>query len=198
MNSADVLRAELVRAARSLGVSDGAGPVIERPRDEGHGDLATNLAMQLAKPLKKKPRDVADALLAAMDLPRAGATRAEIAGPGFINFWLDESLVANKLNDVIAANESFGRSDAGKNGKVNVEFVSANPTGPLHVGHGRQAALGDAIATLLEWTGWDVTREFYYNDAGAQIDNLAASVEARLTELKGETAQIPEGGYHGE
>ncbi|MBA3646673.1 MAG: arginine--tRNA ligase [Gemmatimonadaceae bacterium] len=198
MNSAEVLRAELVRAARSLGASDGVEPVVERPRDEGHGDLATNLAMQLAKPLKKKPRDVADALLGVIDLPRAGATRAEIAGPGFINFWLDESLVANKLQDVIAANETFGRSDAGKNEKVNVEFVSANPTGPLHVGHGRQAALGDAIATLLEWTGWDVTREFYYNDAGAQIDNLAASVEARLNELKGEKAEIPEGGYHGE
>src|SRR3954465_1308215 len=135
MNSADVLRAELVRAARSLGVSEGVEPVVERPRDEGHGDLATNLAMQLAKPLKKKPRDVADALLGAMDLPRAGATRAEIAGPGFINFWLDEFLVANKLKDVIAANESCGRSDAGKREKVNVEFVSANPTGPLHVGH---------------------------------------------------------------
>ncbi len=198
MNSADVLRAELVRAARLLGVSDAVEPVVERPRDEGHGDLATNLAMQLAKPLKKKPRDVADALLGVIDLPRAGATRAEIAGPGFINFWLDESLVANKLQDVLSANETFGRSDAGKKEKVNVEFVSANPTGPLHVGHGRQAALGDAVATLLEWTGWDVTREFYYNDAGAQIDNLAASVEARLKELKGEKTEIPEGGYHGE
>ena len=198
MNSADILRAELVRAALSLGVSDGIEPVVERPREAEHGDLATNLAMQLAKPLRKKPRDVAEALRGAIDLGRAGVSKVEIAGPGFLNFWLDESLVANQLREVIAANESFGRSSAGAGQNVNVEFVSANPTGPLHVGHGRQAALGDAIATLLEWNGWKVTREFYYNDAGAQIDNLAASVEARLSEIKGESAGIPEGGYHGE
>ncbi|MDQ6718617.1 MAG: arginine--tRNA ligase [Gemmatimonadota bacterium] len=198
MNSADTLRAELVRAARSLGVSDDVEPVIEKPRDDSHGDLATNLAMQLAKPLKKKPRDVAEALKAAIDLQRAGVSSIEIAGPGFINFRLDASFIANQLQTVLSANEKFGRSDAGQHEKVNIEFVSANPTGPLHVGHGRQAALGDAIATLLEWTGWDVTREFYYNDAGAQIDNLAMSVEARLKQLKGESADIPEGGYHGE
>jgi arginyl-tRNA synthetase len=154
--------------------------------------------MQLAKPLRKKPRDVAEALRGAIDLAAAGVSRMEIAGPGFINFWLDESLVANQLKNVLSADETFGRSEAGRGEKVNIEFVSANPTGPLHVGHGRQAALGDAIATLLEWNGWKVTREFYYNDAGAQIDNLAASVEARLKELKGEKVEIPEGGYHGE
>jgi arginyl-tRNA synthetase len=198
MNSADILRAELVRAALSLGVSDGVDPVVERPREAEHGDLATNLAMQLAKPLKKKPRDVAEALRGAIDLARAGVSSVEIAGPGFLNFRLDESLVANQLRGVIEANEKFGRSSAGAGEPVNVEFVSANPTGPLHVGHGRQAALGDAIATLLEWNGWKVSREFYYNDAGAQIDNLAASVEARLKELKGEQGTIPEGGYHGE
>jgi arginyl-tRNA synthetase len=198
MNSADILRAELVRAARTLGVSDGVEPVIERPREAEHGDLATNLAMQLAKPLKKKPRDIAEALRGAIDLRRAGVSKVEIAGPGFLNFWLDEGLVANQLDQVLTANTKFGRADVGRGEAVNVEFVSANPTGPLHVGHGRQAALGDAIATLLEWTGWKVTREFYYNDAGAQIDNLAASVEVRLKELKGEKVEIPEGGYHGE
>ena len=198
MNSADILRAELVRAARTLGVSDGVEPVIERPREAEHGDLATNLAMQLAKPLKKKPRDIAEALRGAIDLKRAGVSKVEIAGPGFLNFWLDEGLVANQLDKVLTANTTFGRSNVGGGESVNVEFVSANPTGPLHVGHGRQAALGDAIATLLEWTGWKVTREFYYNDAGAQIDNLAASVEARLKEMKGEKVDIPEGGYHGE
>jgi arginyl-tRNA synthetase len=198
MNSVELLRAELVRAARTLGVSDGVDAVVERPREAEHGDLATNIAMQLAKPLKKKPRDVAEALRGVIDLGRAGVSRMEIAGPGFINFWLDESLVANKLAEVLAADTKFGHGDAGRGEAVNIEFVSANPTGPLHVGHGRQAALGDAIATLLEWTGWNVTREFYYNDAGAQIDNLAASVEARLKELKGEKSEIPEGGYHGE
>ncbi|HEY1952386.1 MAG TPA: arginine--tRNA ligase, partial [Gemmatimonadaceae bacterium] len=128
----------------------------------------------------------------------AGVSKIDIAGPGFMNFWIDAARIASGLGDVLAANESYGRSAVGGGRVVNVEFVSANPTGPLHVGHGRQAALGDAISTLLEYTGWNVTREFYYNDAGVQIENLAASVEARLEELKGETAQIPEGGYHGE
>jgi arginyl-tRNA synthetase len=125
-------------------------------------------------------------------------SKVDIAGPGFMNFFIDAGRIASGLKEIIAANESFGRSDVGRGQVVNIEFVSANPTGPLHVGHGRQAALGDAIATLLETTGWKVTREFYYNDAGAQIENLAASVEARLNELEGKPVQIPEGGYHGE
>jgi arginyl-tRNA synthetase len=115
-----------------------------------------------------------------------------------MNFWIDAGRIASGLADIISADERYGQSDAGGGKVVNVEFVSANPTGPLHVGHGRQAALGDAISTLLETTGWKVTREFYYNDAGAQIDNLAASVESRLKELDGKASQIPEGGYHGE
>ena len=198
MNSADQIRAELVRAARSIGAPDDVDPVVERPRDQSHGDWATNLPMVLARPLKAKPRAVAESLRDAMSLSGAGVSRIEIAGPGFMNFWLDAGFVAGALRTILGANASYGRSDAGRGRAVNVEFVSANPTGPLHVGHGRQAALGDAISTLLEVTGWKVTREFYYNDAGAQIDNLAASVEARLRELRGEQGQIPEGGYHGE
>jgi len=198
MNSADQIRAELVRAARSIGAPDDVDPVVERPRDQSHGDWATNLPMVLARPLKAKPRAVAESLRDAMSLTGAGVSRIEIAGPGFMNFWLDAGFVAGALRTILGANASYGRSDAGRGRAVNVEFVSANPTGPLHVGHGRQAALGDAISTLLEVTGWKVTREFYYNDAGAQIDNLAASVEARLRELRGEQGQIPEGGYHGE
>jgi arginyl-tRNA synthetase len=198
MNSADQIRAELVRAARSIGAPDDVDPVVERPRDQSHGDWATNLPMVLARPLKSKPRAVAESLRDAMSLSGAGVSRVEIAGPGFMNFWLDAGFVAGGLRAILAANVSYGRSEAGRGRAVNVEFVSANPTGPLHVGHGRQAALGDAISTLLEVTGWKVTREFYYNDAGAQIDNLAASVEARLRELRGEQGQVPEGGYHGE
>jgi arginyl-tRNA synthetase len=198
MNSADQIRAELVRAARSIGAPDDVDPVVERPRDQSHGDWATNLPMVLARPLKSKPRAVAENLRDAMSLAGAGVSRIEIAGPGFMNFWLDAGFVAGGLRTILTANADYGRSDAGRGRPVNVEFVSANPTGPLHVGHGRQAALGDAIATLLETTGWKVTREFYYNDAGAQIENLAASVEARLRELRGENGQIPEGGYHGE
>ncbi len=198
MNSADQIRAELVRAARTIGASDDVDPVVERPRDQTHGDWATNLPMVLARPLKSKPRQVAEKLREAMSLAGAGVSRIEIAGPGFMNFWLDAGFVAASLKTVIAADSAYGRSESGRGRAVNVEFVSANPTGPLHVGHGRQAALGDAISTLLEATGWKVTREFYYNDAGAQIDNLAASVEARLRGLRGESAEIPEGGYHGE
>jgi arginyl-tRNA synthetase len=198
MSSADQIRAELVRAARTIGASDDVDAAVERPRDPSHGDWATNLAMVLARPMKKNPRQVAESLRDAMSLAGAGVSKIEIAGPGFMNFWLDPAVVAGGVRDIIVANESFGRSESGRGRPVNVEFVSANPTGPLHVGHGRQAALGDAVSTLLETTGWKVTREFYYNDAGAQIDNLAASVEARLSELSGKPAAIPEGGYHGE
>jgi len=198
MTAAEQIRAELIRAARSLGAPEDVSPLLERPRESSHGDWATNLAMVLAKPLRSKPRDIADRLRESFDLGRAGVSRIEIAGPGFMNFWLDAGRIASGLLEIISADERYGQSDRGGDRVVNVEFVSANPTGPLHVGHGRQAALGDAIATLLETTGWKVTREFYYNDAGVQIDNLAASVEARLSELEGKPAQIPEGGYHGE
>ncbi len=198
MNAADQIRAELIRAARDLGAPEDIEPLLERPRETTHGDWATNLAMVLAKPLKSKPRDIAEKLRTAMNLERAGVSKVDIAGPGFMNFFIDAGRIASTLKEIIAANETFGRSDVGRGQVVNIEFVSANPTGPLHVGHGRQAALGDAIATLLETTGWKVTREFYYNDAGAQIENLAASVEARLRELEGKQVAIPEGGYHGE
>lgn len=194
----DALRAEIRKAARAIGAPDDFDPVLERPRDASFGDWATNSAMVLARPLKKKPREIAEALLREIDRGRAGLSGVEIAGPGFINFRVATARVARGLLDVVAAGESYGRSDSGAGRPVNVEFVSANPTGPLHVGHGRQAALGDAIASLLEWTGWKVTREFYYNDAGAQIDNLALSVQARVRQLAGRDAPIPEGGYHGE
>ncbi|HEV2018339.1 MAG TPA: arginine--tRNA ligase [Gemmatimonadaceae bacterium] len=198
MTAAEQIRAELIRAARSLGAPEDVSPLLERPRETSHGDWATNLAMVLAKPLRAKPRDIADRLRGSIDLERAGVSRIEIAGPGFMNFWLDAGRIASGLGEIISADERYGQSDAGGGKVVNVEFVSANPTGPLHVGHGRQAALGDAISTLLETTGWKVTREFYYNDAGAQIENLAASVESRLRELDGKASEIPEGGYHGE
>jgi arginyl-tRNA synthetase len=164
-----VLRDELVRAARSLGAPDDVQPVVERPRDPTHGDWATSLAMTLARPLKRKPADIAKDLVAAMDLGRAGVVEATIAGPGFINFRVAAGSLASGLQQVLALGDAFGRSNAGQGALVNVEFVSANPTGPLHVGHGRQAALGDAIALLLEYTGWTVTREFYYNDGGRRI-----------------------------
>ena len=198
MTHADALRAELVRAARTLGAPDDVAPILERPRDPSFGDWATNVAMTLAKPLGKKPREIAEALIAAMDTATVGVIAAEIAGPGFLNFRLDPGFQARGLLAILEAPHAFGRLDIGHGERVVVEFVSANPTGPLHVGHGRQAALGDAISTLLEYTGWTVSREFYYNDAGAQIANLAKSTRAQVRALGGEPLDIPEGGYHGD
>ena len=198
MDGMDLLRAELTRAAQSLGAPDDIVPVIERPRDPAFGDWATNVAMTLAKPLGKKPRDLAAAIIERLDFQRAGLKSAEFAGPGFINFRVASDVFAEGIRALIAAGDQYGKSNAGNSCPVNVEFVSANPTGPLHVGHGRQAALGDAISALLGVTGWRVTREFYYNDAGAQIQNLAISVQARVRELGGQEIQFPENGYHGE
>jgi arginyl-tRNA synthetase len=198
MTQEEDLRAELTRAARAVGAPEDFEVILERPRDSSFGDWATNAAMMLARSLRKKPRDIAEALSKEIDRDRAGLSAVEIAGPGFINFRVATDSVARGLAAVVAAGEGFGRSDRAANQPVNVEFVSANPTGPLHVGHGRQAALGDAIAALLESAGWKVTREFYYNDSGAQIANLALSVQARVRQLVGRDAEIPEGGYHGE
>ncbi len=198
MTHADALRAELSRAARTLGAPDDVSPILERPRDPSFGDWATNLAMTLAKPLGRKPRDIAEALIVAMDKASVGVTAAEIAGPGFLNFRLDPGFQARGLLTILGSPDTFGRLDIGHGERVVVEFVSANPTGPLHVGHGRQAALGDAISTLLEYTGWHVDREFYYNDAGAQIANLAKSTQAQVRAIGGAPLEIPEGGYHGD
>jgi len=193
----EAIRAALADAAARLGVP-APDVELERPRDPAHGDLATNLALVLAKALHQKPRAVAERLVAVL-APSPGLVRKiDIAGPGFINFFLAEAELTAVLEAVLTAGDRFGRSDAGGGTRVNVEFVSANPTGPLHVGHGRGAALGDAIAALFEWTGHAVTREFYVNDAGAQIDKLARSLWARLQRAVGRPAEIPEGGYHGE
>ena len=170
---------------------------LERPKQAAHGDWACNVAMQLAKQLQRNPRELAQALIAG--LPASPwLDRAEIAGPGFINLRLKPAAKTGAVRAALAARARYGHADAGRGRPVMVEFVSANPTGPLHVGHGRQAALGDAISALLEAQNWKVTREFYYNDAGAQIDNLALSVQARAREQSGAAAPFPESGYHGE
>src|ERR1044071_9299557 len=173
--------------------------ILERPKQAGHGDFSSNLALQLAKALRKKPRELAVALQASVSASLGDLLeKSEVAGPGFINFKLKAGTKTAVIRRILEEGAGFGRTREGRGEKVQVEFVSANPTGPLHVGHGRQAALGDAISSLLEWTGWDVTREFYYNDAGAQITNLTRSVQARIAELRTGSAAIPEGGYHGE
>jgi arginyl-tRNA synthetase len=194
----EALREQVERVARELGGDDVVAAIqLERPRNPEHGDLATNVALVLAPRLRRPPRQVAELVLQRLDLAHAGIGAAEIAGPGFINFHLASRAVEAGLAEILAGDVAYGRSTPEHPRRVLVEFVSANPTGPLHVAHGRGAALGDAIASLLEWTGHDVAREFYVNDAGAQIEKLVDSIEARLRQRAGEDAPIPEGGYHG-
>jgi arginyl-tRNA synthetase len=192
------IRSALEAVLQDLGVPE-AEVRLERPRDPGHGDWATNLALSLASRLKMPPREIAQDILRRLDLGAAGVDRVEVAGPGFLNFHLSSGAVAGILPGILQEDLEFGRTVVVGGGRsIMVEFVSANPTGPLHLGHGRQAALGDAVSTLLEWTGWRVHREFYYNDTGNQIDLLARSVWARYQELLGLEVEIPEGGYQGE
>ncbi|WP_241158811.1 arginine--tRNA ligase [Bordetella pertussis] len=173
---------------------------LERPKVAAHGDIATNVAMQLAKPARRNPRELAQGIVdALMAQPQARELiqDAEIAGPGFINFRLTPAARQAVVQAVASQADAYGR--APRNGeKVLVEFVSANPTGPLHVGHARQAALGDAICRLYDASGWDVTREFYYNDAGNQIDNLAISVQARGRGIAPDAPDYPADGYKGD
>src|SRR5690606_38760410 len=170
----------------------------EPPRDPTHGDVATNAAMILARPAGRKPRDLAEAIAAKLrDHPDVAAV--EVAGPGFINLRLTDGFWRERLRDVLRAGLAYGDSDIGGGAKVNVEYVSANPTGPLHVGHGRGAVFGDVLAALLAFTGYDVTREYYINDAGAQVDVLARSAFLRYREALGDDiGAIPEGLYPGD
>ncbi len=195
------LTTALQQAATALQPEFSGSIELSRPRSDDHGELASNLAMQLAKPLKRNPRDVAqqiiDALRTNADLAE-GIARTEIAGPGFINFHLHPAVLQQVIVEVEQGAAKFGHSRAGREQPMLVEFVSANPTGPLHVGHGRQGALGDAIAAVLTTQGWAVQREFYYNDAGVQIQTLALSVQARARGYKPGDAQWPESAYNGD
>ena len=192
---------QAIDALRDAGTlpADVATPefVVERPRERSHGDFSTNAAMLLAKPARSNPRALAQALVAA--LPASpDIAKVEIAGPGFINFHLAPAAYEREIGRVLEQGPAYGRNDRGAGVRVGVEYVSANPTGPLHVGHGRAGAIGDSIARVLEANGWDVVREFYYNDAGAQIDNLARSVQARAQGKGPDDAGWPEDGYRGE
>src|SRR5680860_15278 len=194
----EALKRELTRALREMGVEEPGEITFERPRNPEHGDLATNIAMAQARHLGRPPRQIAEELVQRLDLSEARIRSAEVAGPGFINFRLAGDVVYDGLRAIIHQGERFGRTDAEDHGPVVVEFVSANPTGALHIGHGRQAALGDAISELLTWTGWNVHREFYFNDAGEQINRLARSVWTRYQQGLGHELAFPEDGYHGE
>ena len=172
-------------------------PTLERTRDPSHGDFATNAAMQLARVAKRKPRELAEAIVAALP-PSELVSKVEIAGPGFINFHLSPAAYSRELERVLELGDAYGRSRLGGGQRVMVEFVSANPTGPLHVGHGRHAAFGASLANLLDAAGWSVHREYYINDAGRQMDILAASVWLRYLECFGEQFPFPSNGYRGD
>jgi len=171
---------------------------LEAPKVASHGDASTNVAMTLAKPLRNNPRVIAEQIISNLNYDEKKISAVEIAGPGFINFRFAEDYLYDELQSILDAGESFGKTDKHKGKKVLVEFVSANPTGPLTVGHGRNAVLGDTVARLLEWTGAKVDREYYFNDAGRQMRVLGQSVQARYLEQLGKESVFPEGGYEGE
>lgn len=188
-----------VAAEKDYQIPEGFMVRLERPRQEGHGDWATNIAMQLSKPFGVKPRDLAEDIIA--KLPKDSVIdRAEVAGPGFMNFTLSANWVTETVKNAIEKGDDYGRSNIGGGRRIQVEFVSANPTGPLHMGHGRGAAVGDITASLLDFAGYNVEREYYINDAGLQMELLGKSAQARYFEALGraEEAPMPEDGYHGD
>ncbi|RED54977.1 arginine--tRNA ligase [Cohnella lupini] len=196
------VKGALAEAATEAGLVTSADELptiaLEVPKDKTHGDLSTNLAMQLTKIAKKNPRQIAEAIIEKLGAGRASIQSAEIAGPGFINFRLDKSYLYPIVGEVISQGNKYGEVNSGAGKRVQVEFVSANPTGSLHLGHARGAAVGDALCNILSAAGHEVTREYYINDAGNQVNNLAKSIEARYRQALGQAAEMPEDGYHGE
>lgn len=188
---AAVLKAELATIDQIPDV------ILEIPKEKAHGDYSTNMAMQLARVAKKAPRMIAEALVNNFDPSKASIEKIELAGPGFINFYMDNSYLTSLIPTVLEAGEKYGETEVGNKQKIQVEFVSANPTGDLHLGHARGAAVGDSLCNILAKAGYDVSREYYINDAGNQINNLALSVEARYFQALGLEKEMPEDGYHG-
>jgi arginyl-tRNA synthetase len=190
------IRAAVVKA--NLATEDQIPDVIlEVPKEKAHGDYSTNMAMQLARVAKKAPRVIAEALIENFDRSKASIEKMEMAGPGFINFYMNNAYLTDLIPTVLDAGEKYGETTVGGKQKVQVEFVSANPTGDLHLGHARGAAVGDSLCNILAKAGYDVSREYYINDAGNQINNLALSVEARYFQALGMDKNMPEDGYHG-
>ena len=184
-------------AAPTLGLDgDLPVPALEEPRQKEHGDFATNIALGLAKRADRSPREVAQVLVDAL-APAPFVERVEVAGPGFINIWTTDQWLHEVVRSIVSQGSGYGHADP-NGSRVQVEFVSANPTGPLHVGHARNAVLGDAVARLLDAAGFTVEREYYFNDAGGQMDRFGASVEARYLQALGRDAEVPEDGYHGD
>ncbi|NSL52994.1 arginine--tRNA ligase [Calidifontibacillus erzurumensis] len=188
---ASVIKAQLANEAEIPEV------ILEVPKEKAHGDYATNIAMQLARVAKKAPRAIAEEIVQSFDKTKASIEKIEIAGPGFINFYMNNSYLTDLIPTILQAGADYGKTNTGKGQKIQVEFVSANPTGDLHLGHARGAAVGDSLCNILEKAGYDVYREYYINDAGNQIHNLALSVEARYKQALGMDAPMPEDGYYG-
>ncbi|GGI03257.1 MULTISPECIES: arginine--tRNA ligase [Mammaliicoccus] len=186
---ASILKAELVDSVPEI--------KIETPKDPTNGDYASNIAMVLTKLARKNPREIANQIVENLDTTKANVKKVEIAGPGFINFYLDQQYLTDIIKTALTKGEAFGKSEARKNESIIVEYVSANPTGDLHIGHARNAAVGDTLSNILNAAGYDVTREYYINDAGKQIENLAHSIEARYHQALGLDAELPEDGYYG-
>lgn len=197
----DYLRRIIAESLEQFDLSEEDQPdeiEIEKPNQPEHGDAATNIAMMLARPLRNNPRKIAEQIVEKLDYDPKRIEEIEIAGPGFINFRYADTYLYDELNDILSSASEFGKSDTSKDQKVLVEFVSANPTGPLTVGHGRNAVLGDTISRLLEWTGAKVEREYYFNDAGRQMRVLGESVRARYLQELDREVTFPEEGYQGE
>ena len=186
----DDIKAHIKAIVQELGYGDETfNPIIEEPKDRKNGDYSTNCAMQLAKVARKAPRVIAEEITSRFDQTSYHVERIDIAGPGFINFYLEKNYLTLVINDVLKAKENYGRSQENR-GSVNVEFVSANPTGDLHLGHARGAAIGDSLCRILDFAGYDVTREYYVNDAGNQIHNLALSTIARYEQQLGIDSEL--------
>ncbi|MCV9885773.1 arginine--tRNA ligase [Metabacillus halosaccharovorans] len=195
------LKEEIKAAVIKAGLAEEAQipeVLLELPKEKAHGDYATNMAMQLARVAKKAPRMIAEDIVANFDKEKGSIDKIEIAGPGFINFYMNNSYLTDLIPSILKSGTSYGETNVGNNEKVQVEFVSANPTGDLHLGHARGAAVGDSLCNVLAKAGYDVSREYYINDAGNQINNLALSVEARYFQALGKDNEMPEDGYHGE
>jgi len=196
----DYLRSIIKQSLQQFDLSDDDIPEIqiEKPNQPEHGDAASNIAMNLASVLKMNPRKIAEQIVEGLEYDKQNIQSVEIAGPGFINFRYAENYLFDELADILSEGSTFGKSDSLKGKRILVEFVSANPTGPLTVGHGRNAVLGDTVANLLEWSGADVDREYYFNNAGRQMRMLGESVRARYLQLLDQDAELPEEGYEGE
>ncbi|MDU0204590.1 arginine--tRNA ligase [Paenibacillus sp. MAH-36] len=196
-----IVKQAIADAVAAAGIVDAAQLpeiILEVPKEKTHGDFATNIAMQLTRIAKQNPRQIAEQIIANLQKDKANIAEAEIAGPGFINFKMNKVYLYPVIADVLAQGERYGARNVGQGLKVQVEFVSANPTGSLHLGHARGAAVGDVLCNVLDLAGYDVSREYYINDAGNQVVNLAKSIEARYLQALGQDAEMPEDGYFGE